>query len=194
MSGQPADKPSPIPATDDIYGWRWFIVYGLAYVALGGLLVAHMIVSHMISTFIIGIAMLLGAMLAFGHAQRVRDPDTHNCWAMSALMYSLCGAAVLAEPFIGARFLTLLLAGGLVVSGLSRIVAGVQLQCTPILISGSATAIIAIVIGVDWRDHLLWVLGYAVAADLAVQGLTLLIAGEELHLHQCPSSPQDHWD
>ena len=194
MSSQPSDKLEPISAPDDIYGWKWFVVYGLAYMVLGGLLLGHMLVSDMISTFVIGVAMLLGAVIAFGHARRVRDPETHNCWAMSALLYSLCGIAVLAEPFIGARVLTLLLAAGLVVSGLSRIVAGAQLQCTPILISGTATIVISIVIGVDWRDQLLWVLGYAIAADLAVQGLTLLIAGEELHLHLCPLSVQEHWD
>lgn len=194
MSAQPSEQRDPISAPEDIYGWKWFVVYGLAYMVLGGLLLAHMIVSDMISTFIIGVAMLLGAVLAFGHARRVRDPETHNCWAMSALLYCLCGFAVLAEPFIGARMLTLLLAGGLAISGLSRIVAGAQLQCTPILVSGIATAIIAIVIGVDWRDQLLWVLGYAIAADLAVQGLTLLVAGEELHLHLCPLSVQDHSD
>lgn len=194
MSSQPCDMLKSSPAPDDIYGWKWFVAYGLAYMILGGLLIAHMVISGMISTFIIGVVMLLGALLAFGHARRVRDPDTHDCWAMSGLLYCLCGIAVLIEPFIGARLLTLLLAVGLVVSGLSRIVAGAQLQCTPVVISGTATVIIGTVIGVDWLDQLLWVLGYAIVADLAVQGLTLLIAGEELHLHRCPLPLQDHED
>ena len=188
MSSQPSDNLNPISAPDDIYGWKWFIVYGIAYVVLGGLTIAHVIVSDMISTFIIGVVMLLGALLGFGHSRRVRDPETHNCWAMSGLLYLLCGTVVLAEPFIGGRLLTFILAAGLTASGLSRLVAGAQLQCTPILLSGTATVIVAIVIGVGWQEHLLWIMAYAIAADLIVQGLTLFVAGEELHLRRRPAS------
>ncbi len=194
MSSKPSTQPHRISPPDDIYGWKWFVVYGLAYMILSGLLLAHMIVSDMVSTFIIGAVMLVGAVLASAHARRVRDPETHDCWAMSGLLYCLCGIAVLVEPFIGTRLLTLLLAVGLIISGLSRIVAGAQLQCTAVLLSGAATVIIGIVIGVDWRDHLLWVLGYAIVADIAVQGLTLLVAGEELHLHRCPLPLDENWE
>jgi len=190
MSREPSDKPNPGSAPEDIYGWKWFIVYGLAYVILGGLAVAHVIFSGMVSTFVISTVMLLGALLGFGHARRVRDPETHNCWTISGLFYLLCGIAVMIEPFIGGRLLTLILAAGLAISGLSRIVAGAQLQSTPILVSGTATIVVATVIGVGWQESLLWITAYAIAADLTVQGLTLLIAGEQLHLRRRSVSSQ----
>lgn len=191
MSRRPYDEPVQDAARDDIYGWKWFIAYGLAYMVLSGLLVAHMVVSDMISTFIIGTVTLIGAALGFGHAARVRDPDSHNCWTFSGCLYGLCGIAVLMEPYMGERVLMLILAVGLLLSGMSRLVAGAQLQSTPVLMSGTATVIIAVVIGVDWRDNLLWVVAYAIAADLAVQGLTLLIAGEQLHLRRPLGPPLD---
>lgn len=185
MSSQPNNKIGRSgTGTDELYGWKWFIAYGVAFIVLAGLAVAHMIVAGMISTFVVGMIMLLGAALGFGHANKVHDPDTHNCWIFSGLLYLLCGVAVLVEPFIGPRLLTLILAAGLALSGISRIVAGAQLQCTPVLLSGATTIIVATVIGIDWGDKLSWVMEYAIAADLAVQGVALLIAGEELHLRR----------
>lgn len=162
--------------------WFWFLAAGLAFFALGALTFGHLIVASMISTFIIGAIMLIGSVLGIGHALGISRPDKHHFWFFSSIFYCLAGGAILVEPVIGARILTLLLAVGLSLSGLSRLVVGAQLRSNAILISGTTSLIAAIAIGVGWTDDALWVIGFCIAIDLVVQGLTLVFTGMTLHL------------
>jgi uncharacterized membrane protein HdeD (DUF308 family) len=163
------------------YGWRGFILLGIAFVMLGTAAIVHIQIAAMISTFVLGLIVLIGGLLGLGLATRVRDTDSHFFWVLTASLYLLAGIALLAGPFMSERALSLVIAGGLSLAGLSRLVAGARLQCTPVLISGAATIIVATVIGIGWQRDLLWVLGYALAGDFIVYGVTLAIAGEQLH-------------
>lgn len=181
MSSQSCDDARTKLAHADQYGWRWFILLGVALVILGVMAIAHIRVAGMISSFVVGVIILLAGGLGLGLASRVHDGETHSFWRLSAILYLVAGIAVLASPFVDDRLLSLVLAVALVVAGLSRLVAGAHLQCTPVLISGAATIVVGTAIGIDLRDNLLWILGYLIAGDLFVQGVTLVAAGQQLH-------------
>jgi uncharacterized membrane protein HdeD (DUF308 family) len=170
----------PLPHAE-LYGWKGFIALGVAFCALGAAAIGHMQVAEMVSTFIVGIIVILAAVLGFSLATRVRDDDTHAFWVFGAILYLGVGIAVLAEPFMGERLLSLAICAGLMLAGLSRLVAGVHLQCTPVLVSGAVTMVIATAIGVGWQDNMLWILAYALAGDFLVQGAALIVAGQQLH-------------
>lgn len=181
MASPMCEEPEARLPHADEYGWRGFILLGIAFVILGTAAVVHIQVAAMISTFVLGLIVVIGGALGLGLATRVRDNDTHFFWALTATLYLLSGFTLLAGPFLSDRALSLIIAGGLGLAGLSRLVAGARLQCTPVLVSGAATIIVATVIGIGWQHDLLWVLGYALAGDLIVYGVTLAIAGEQLH-------------
>jgi uncharacterized membrane protein HdeD (DUF308 family) len=163
------------------YGWRGFIVLGIAFVILGAAAILHIQVAAMVSTFVLGIIVLIGGLLGLGLATRVRDNASHLFWVLTATLYLLASFALFVGPFISERALSLIIAGALGLAGLSRLVAGAHLQCTPVRISGAATMVVATVIGIGWQHHLLWVTGYALAGDLIVYGVTLIVAGEQIH-------------
>ena len=71
----------------------------------------------------------------------------------------------------------MIFAVSLAVSGASRLMVGARLGNIPVLISGTASIIAAIVVGLNWPNDSLWVIGLVVAIDLVVQGIALLCAG-----------------
>lgn len=166
--------------------WFWFFAGGLALLALGSLACGHLIVASMISTFIIGAIMLIGSAIGMAHALGTARPDKHHIWLFSSLFYCLAGGAILFEPVVGARIFTLLLAIALGLSGLCRLVIGAQLYSNAVLISGMASLMAAVTIGVGWSDDALWIIGFCIAIDLVVQGLMLILTGVTLHLAARP--------
>lgn len=168
--------------------WFWFLAAGIAFFALGVLALGHLAVASMISTFIIGAIMLIGAVLGISHALGIRHPDKHHFWIFSSVFYAIAGITILVEPVVGERLLTLMLAIGLGLSGLSRLVVGAQLRSNAVLVSGTASLMAATAIGVGWSQDALWVIGFCVAIDLIIQGLTMLFTGIMLHLAARPAN------
>ncbi|MBD3761907.1 DUF308 domain-containing protein [Sphingomonadaceae bacterium G21617-S1] len=166
--------------------WFWFLGAGVALLGLGVLAFGHLIVASMISTFVIGAIMLIGGALGVAHALGIRHPDKHHFWIFSSVFYGLAGITILVEPVFGERLLTLVLAISLGLSGLSRLVVGGQLRSNSVLISGAASLMAAAAIGVDWTQDALWVIGFCIAIDLVIQGLTLLFTGIVLRLAPRP--------
>ena len=164
----------------------WFLASGIGLLALGALAFDHLSVGTFIRPSIIGTIMLTGGALGIGFALGISHPYRHHFWIFSSLFYGFAGAAVLFEPVVGLRGLTLVMAISVGMSGLSRLVVGKQLRSGAILISGAASMIAATVIGIDWPEGSLWVVGLVVAIDLIVEGMTLLAAGVMLHLKARP--------
>lgn len=181
MSTVPGDDREMALHHAELYGWRWFIALGWAFLLLGTAAIAHIRIAAMVSTVVIGGIVMLGGLLGLALASRVRDSETHVFWIAGAIFYLVAGLAALGGAFIDDRLLGLLIAASLSMAGLVRLVAGAHLQCTPVLASGAATIVLAAAIGVGWPDNLLWVLGYTIASDFAAQGAALMIAGQQLH-------------
>ena len=162
--------------------WFWFIAFGIALLALGALAFGLLKMASIISTFSIGIIMFTGGALGIVHALGLRYPDRHHLWISSGLFYSAAGVAILVEPVVGLRALTLMLAVSLAMSGISRLVIGAQLRSNAVLISGTASILAATVIGIDWPEDSLWIIGPAIAMDLIVQGISSIVTGMTLRL------------
>ena len=175
-SSRPYNHDAPIEEQPK-WPWLWFVVFGLSFATLGCLALGHLNAASMISTFIIGVIMLIGGSLGIGHAISVWHQDRAHFWAISGLFYLLSGTLIFIEPLIALRWLTLIFAVSLAVSGASRLMVGARLGNSPVLISGTASIIAAIVVGLNWPNDSLWVIGLVVAIDLVVQGIALLCAG-----------------
>ncbi len=154
-----------------------FLGSGLGFIALGGLVAAHLATAAMPSHLIIGAMMLTGAALHLGKALAMRDADAAKLWFRSGLFYLLGGFAILIGPMIGERALTLALAVMLAISGIGRVVIGIREEAQWVLLSGCASILAGAIIGIDWLQNPLWMIGTVVAFDLTVQGVTLILTG-----------------
>lgn len=156
---------------------RCFIGVGVGFGILGALTFGHLAAASMISTFIIGLIVAIGALLHLGQAIGVRRAHAGGLWAASGICYLLAGAAILVQPLAGHLIFMLALAILLVVSGISRLVIGVQHRAEWVLLSGAASIVAGAVIGMDWPENSLWIIGSMVGVDLVVQGITLAATG-----------------
>ncbi len=160
---------------------RSFLGFGAAFILLGCLALGHLAVASLISTFIIGLVMLAGSALHFGQEIGVRRADAGWLWPISGAFYLLAGLAVLFEPVVSEPVLALALAITLVISGVSRLVIGIQHRAEWVLLGGAATIIVGVIIGIDWPRNSLWLIGALIGLDLLAQGLGFLITGISRH-------------
>jgi uncharacterized membrane protein HdeD (DUF308 family) len=153
----------------------WCLGFGIGFTILACLAFGHLTVASLISTFIIGLIMLIGAALHFGHAVVARHSHGGVLWALSGLFYLLAGLSILFAPVLGLHALTLALAVSLVVSGVGRLVIGVQHSANWVLLCGTASILVGAAIAMDWPRNSLWLIGALVGIDLLVQGIALVL-------------------
>lgn len=154
-----------------------FIGFGIGFITLACLAFGHLVVASLISTFIIGLIMVIGAAMHFGHAIGVRRTAAGSLWAISGLFYLLAGLSIMFEPLVGARALTLALAVTLVLSGTGRLVIGVRHGAAGVMLSGTASVLLGAIIGIDWPQNSFWLIGAMIGLDLLIQGIALVATG-----------------
>lgn len=161
--------------------WGWFVVIGIALVALGAIALVHTLTATLISVIFIGTLMLIGAAGQLIHAWRVKDWSGFVFWTLSGLLYAAAGAVALVNPFAGAALLTLLLGATLIGSGAFRLWVWFnnrgQQGWSWLAFSGIITLGIGLLIAIGWPDNSLWILGLLLGFDLLFQGWSLLFTG-----------------
>jgi uncharacterized membrane protein HdeD (DUF308 family) len=91
-----------------------------------------------------------------------------------AIAYILVGIEIVASPMVASAILTLLLAFGIIVVGVVRIVMATQLRglgswIWPLL-SGIVSVLLGLVIAARWPISGLWVIGLFVAIEMIIHG------------------------
>ena len=91
-----------------------------------------------------------------------------------AVLYILVGIEIIARPMMASAFLTLLLAGGIILVGIVRIVMGIQLcglkNWVWPLLSGIISVFLGLIIAAKWPVSGLFVIGLFVAIELIIHG------------------------
>jgi len=178
MSSTPAQKNQPsTEARANLCGGKdkAGILFGTGMVALAIAVFAHLDVAAMVSTFVIGLIMAAGAALHLGYARRERGSPAAKSWTWSGVFYLAGSFAIMAEPIAGENALFLALAVALALSGMSRLVLGIQQSMDWIMIAGAATMLAAVAIGIGWPTSSLWMISALVALELLMQGIALIV-------------------
>jgi len=94
---------------------------------------------------------------------------------------ALCGLGLLGEPWIGMKFIALLLAIFFVVEGIWKIIASFGYRPASGWLMMLASGVIALVLGVliwqQWPVSGLWVIGLFVGIDMILNGWSLVMLG-----------------
>ena len=161
--------------------WGWFVALGALLLGLGLLASGDLLLATLASVFFVGAAMLAAGLAQVVHAFRVKGWGSFFLWLLSGLLYGAAGVFALLDPGLAMVVLTLLLALALIASGALRIAAGFGLRPFSgwgwLLASGLVSILAGVVSLLGWPLNSLWLLGLALAFDLAFQGVAATAFG-----------------
>ena len=154
--------------------WGWILAVGIIFIVLGFVGLGMTLAVTMASVLMYGILLLFGAGAQFVQAAKGSGWKGIIFHVLIALLYLVAGIAVINNPIGASVFLTLLLAGALVVVGFVRIVMAFQLRGFRNWFWPLAGGIVSIILGgiivANWPISGLWVIGLFVSVELIVNG------------------------
>ncbi|WOJ89664.1 HdeD family acid-resistance protein [Methylocapsa polymorpha] len=163
--------------------WGWMVAFGLL-VALFGVAALILDVSATIaSVYTIAIFIIIAGAAEIATGIGAKSWGRFFLWILGGLLYIVAGAFALANPFIAAYFLTLMLGAGLIATGGVRIYLGTQLGKEvrgSVIFSGVLTLLIGILIVLGWPSNTPFVLGILLGVDLLFWGLAWVSFGFRL--------------
>lgn len=161
--------------------WIWFVGLGVLLVVCGAIALGNLLLATVASVYYVGMLMLFGGMVYLVHAFQVRGWDHVLFWGLSGVLYVLAGVFAFFNPILTSAALTLFLAVALLIAGVFRIWVGRRMKPARgwgwIVASGAITALAGFVIALGWPVNSLWILGLFLAADLLLQGWTMIAFG-----------------
>jgi uncharacterized membrane protein HdeD (DUF308 family) len=177
---------SGVEALDEIRSslrgrWGWFVALGVVSLVLGLIAFANVLAATFVSVLYLGILMIVAGAAQIFFAFPVRTWGSFLLMFVSGVLYCVAGAAAFYNPLLVAGALTLLLAITLIVAGVLRLSAGIRSRQLDgwgwLIVSGTITLLVGIVLALGWPANALWALGTLLAADLTIQGFTALMFG-----------------
>lgn len=169
---------------DLVYGevknnWGWMLALGILFILLGTIGMGYTLSLTVASVFFFGVLLLVGGGVQLVHSFKCQGWKCRIWHVLLALLYILVGGDILARPLVASVFLTLLLAGGITVLGIVRIVMAFQLRGTRnwgwLLFSGIISVLLGAMIAARWPVSGLWVIGLFVAIEMIMHGWSYVL-------------------
>ena len=171
---------------DTGFGAGWFVILGMALLLLGSLAFLNLPTATAPSLFAVGMLVLIGALAQLGTPLLAPRWRGFGPLVLSAISYGAAGILAIANPALAVKPLTLMLAFSLIFSGTMRIWVGVVMPYLPgwgwVAASGLVSVTGGLLFIASWPSDALWLLGMALAVDLAFQGAMAIAFGIALKL------------
>lgn len=158
--------------------WGWILGLGILFLILGfiglGMVVGLTLVSMI----------FFAALLFIAGLTQFIDVFKHKEWkgiiwqSLIAVLYITAACVVFYDPFLASTLITAMLAGVLIVIGLTRIFMAFALKDSKswfwLLLAGITAIILGILILLQWPMSGLWVIGLFIAIEMIVTGWTYI--------------------
>jgi uncharacterized membrane protein HdeD (DUF308 family) len=176
--------------------WRWFLALGIGMAVLGTLAIG----SACIATVTVAMTWLFGFMLLAGGIAEVVTAFSAGRWSgtlvhlLIGVLYAVVGLMIIEQPAERAIQITLIIAFFLIISGIIRIVSALIERFTGwgwVLLNGSVTLLLGMLILKQWPLSGLWVIGLFVGIDLIFNGWAWIMLS--LAMRSPPVSSVPHY-
>lgn len=164
--------------------WGWILGLGILFLILGCIGLGMVVGLTLVSMF------FFGALLIISGMTHIIDVFKHKEWkgiigqALIAVLYIAGGCVVFYDPFLASTLITALLAGVLIVIGVTRIIMAMALRDSRswgwLLLAGITAIILGVLIMIQWPISGLWVIGMFIAIEMIVNGWTYIFIGLSL--------------
>lgn len=176
--GGPASTADPKQLHDH---WKGVVAFGLVSAVLGLVALALTVSATLASVLMIGVFMIVAGLAELALGFRMRSWRRFLVWEVAGVVYLCAGAFAMLQPEVATVVITLLLGAGLVATGLLRVIFGLQLGASPnrslLLLSGTVTGLLGLVIVLGWPANSALVLGTLLGIDLLFNGIAWTMFG-----------------
>lgn len=155
--------------------WLGLLLLGIALIIVGVVAISSAFIATLATVIFFGILLLVGAFF------QVVSAFLGRCWRgfflhlLGGVLYLIVGLFMLANPVEAALALTLLVAAGLLVGGILRIIISVVERFDGwgwVLLNGIIAVILGAAIWRQWPLSGVWVIGLFVGIEMLFSGLS----------------------
>ena len=160
--------------------WLFLVGMGIALMILGVVAIGSSFVATMATVLVFGILLLLGALFQVVTAFWGRSWRGFFLHLLGGVLYLIVGIFMIDHPVEAALGVTLLVAVGLLVGGILRVVMSVVERFDGwgwMLLSGLVSVVLGVAIWRQWPLSGLWVIGVFVGIEMLTSGLSWLMLG-----------------
>src|SRR5262245_4271651 len=153
---------------------------GVALIAAGGVAISSSFIASMATMLVFGIMLVLGALFELVTALWGRSWRGFFLHLLGGVLYLIVGVLLIENPLESAVTLTLLVAVGLLASGISRIVVSMVERFDGwgwMLLSGLIGALLGIALWRRWPLDGTWFIGLYVGIEMLTSGFSWLMLG-----------------
>jgi uncharacterized membrane protein HdeD (DUF308 family) len=154
--------------------WYWFILLGVALIAIGCIALSSAVVASLATAWVIGILLLLGGIPEMVGAFWCRGWSGFFLHLLAGVLSVVIGLLFLRAPVGALLALTLLTASVLLVGGIFKIVAALSFWFGAwgwSLASGIIDLVLGTMIWQEWPASALWVIGVFLGIHLIFRGI-----------------------
>ncbi|WP_028387534.1 HdeD family acid-resistance protein [Legionella fairfieldensis] len=158
--------------------WGWLLALGILFVILGCIGMGMVVGLTLASMLFLGILLLIAGVSQIIDVFKAKYWKAVAWHALIAVFYIIGGCLVIYDPFLASTLITALLAGVLIVIGVTRFIMALKLYGSAgwgwLLVAGLIAIALGIMILVHWPISGLWVIGLFIAIEMIVDGWTYI--------------------
>jgi len=154
--------------------WGWLLALGLVLIVLGVLALGSSVLVTQVWAVLLGVVLLIGGVLQIVQMVSARG-WRGGLWHLAAgVLYAVAGGLLIAEPLVGAAWLTLFLAAFFLVDGVFKVVMAFQLRDHPnwgwLLLDGVVLVALGVLLWSEWPASGLFAIGLFIGIQMIFTG------------------------
>jgi uncharacterized membrane protein HdeD (DUF308 family) len=157
---------------------------GVLLIVLGIIAIATPAVAGKTVVMVIGVVLLVGGVVQIISGLRTEGWSSKLPPLILGIIAAFCGLGLLGEPWIGMKFIALLLAIFFVMGGIWKIIVSFSYRPASGWLLMLASGVIALVLGLliwrQWPVSGLWAVGILVGVDLLTTGVSMVVLASTL--------------
>ncbi len=159
--------------------WGWLLGFGILFIILGTIGLGMSVSLTIASMLFFGILLLIGGASHLIDAFKFKNWKGGLWQALIALIYFIIGGIMIYDPLLASSIITIFLGTMLVTLGIARVLMALVLSDVKgwgwVFLAGLASAILGILIIMQWPASGLWIIGLFIAIELIITGWTYII-------------------
>lgn len=156
--------------------WGWILCLGILFIILGCIGLGMAIGLTIVSMIFFSVLLIVAGISQFIDVFKHREWKGMIWQSFIAVLYIVGGCIVFYDPLLASSLITILLAGVLIVLGLTRIIMAIALRKEQgwgwLLFAGLTAIVLGLLIIMQWPVSGLWVIGMFIAIEMIVTGWT----------------------
>lgn len=170
--------------------WFWLLILGISLIIVGLVAMSSSFIATLATVVMLGTLFLIGGAVEVVNAFWARRWRGFWMHMLAGILYVVFGFLLVEHPLASAAFFTLMLAAGLLIGGLFRILIALMERFHGwgwVLVNGLISLVLGVMIWRGWPDTALWVIGLFVGIDMLFAGWSWVMTA--LAIRAMPGKP-----